>query len=285
VGLGHHDPRDRGAHAAEERQRTKVTLGLGDGQHHVVQEGGGSRGAGDGVPLDQLEEQLRVPEFLQDGGGAEGERQASAVQQAGQVGERGGRVNDRPVGQTEPLGQRTQRRDQGVVRVHRPLGLTCGARGEDEQGDVVGVWPSRCQGVGGVPLLPRRGDELLVRQVALVALTVDDHDVLDGRPVLAQTRDHGRVRERAEAARNDHQPRPGQSHHEAHLALAVDGDQRVADRADARHPEVDDDPLDPVRHLERDDIPVVIPSSSRPAAKRSTSVLSWAKVTCRREST
>jgi hypothetical protein len=134
-----------------------------------------------------------------------------------------------------------------------PLGLTGGARGEDEQGDVVGVWPSR--GQRGVPFLPWLGDELLVRQVALVALAVDDHDVLDGRPVLAQTRDHGRVRERAEAARDDHQPRPGQANHEPHLSLAVGGDQGVADRADARNPEVDDDPLDPVRHLERDDIP------------------------------
>ena len=132
----------------------------------------------------------------------------------------------------EPLRQRLVRRDQGVVGVHDALGLAGGAGGEHQQGDLVRVRPQRGQLGRVAALLPRGGHERLPGRVRLAGLAVDDEHVLQGRPVRPEPVHHRRVVEAAELPRHDDDLGFGEPDHEADLAVPVDRDQRVADRAD-----------------------------------------------------
>jgi hypothetical protein len=101
--------------------------------------------------------------------------------------------------------------------------------------------------------LPQRGHEDFPGRCALSGLAVDDQHVLLVRPVRRKRLDHSGVIETRNSLGTT-SPVDRARPTETEFPLPVDRDERVADRPDAGRRIGDDDPLDPVRELEGDDI-------------------------------
>ena len=145
-------------------------------------------------------------------------------------------------------------RDEAVVGVHDALGFSGGAGGEHQQRHLVRVRAHRGEFGRVSALLPRCGHERFPGRVRVAGLAVDHEHVLQGRPGRPEPVHHGRVVELAELPRDHQDLGFGEPDHETDLAVPVDRDQRVADRADPGGREMQDQELDPVRQLERHDV-------------------------------
>lgn len=225
-------------------------LGEVVGAEQVGQERRCRRRVRDAVPLDQLDEPLRVPHLLVDPGRAELDRQPRAVEQPGQVRERGGHVQHAAGIDLHPLRHRPVRGPQRVVRVHDALGLAGSSRGEDQQRDLVRGRAQPGHFFRRVLLFPRGRQEFLERRPPRPGRPADDQQVFQVRQVRADPLDHPDVIEPAELLRDDEHARSRQPQPGADFAVPEDRDQRIADRADAGAREVRHQPLDAVGQLE-----------------------------------
>ena len=252
--LAQQDPGNRGTGAEEETKAGDVELPHGGIMHEVAQERG--RGHRDRAPfvLDELRCNPRTPDVLHHALHAARKRHDAGVHEPGLVRERRTHVHDVALVHPEQLPCQPRLGEQGVGGVHDTLGLSGGAGGVHQLGNVVGSGAKRGEMAPGIDaVLPRHFQEETF-EARFGVLAPDDQHLLEVRQIGTDAVDHRRVVDAAERARHDEQLRLREAEHEAKLALAEDRHQGVEDRADPGAGRVEHEVVPPAGQLRGHDI-------------------------------